>query len=238
MELYAELIEKTFFDLLEDTAFTSQWRSVGLFSNVSDHGEVEIERKLIKKLNGTMANIIAEQTIHGGTMCINDIKGNGDDFSSVIALAKGYPPEFQSLGKILYRIVDHGEGLDLIFTIQMKTSPSKRFTVNISDYLPFLSVEANPELLEDIFDPEPKLVLIDFEWINYFKPASVDKSTTPDQVSEYAIMAEGAIYNSDYLRVDSNIVKKIHKKLLDKQGVTKEILLERHKNGEIGRAHV
>lgn len=226
-----QFVEESIYKILKDKSFLEQWPYIPVLPNVSERGDIEIERRIIRTLNSKLTQILHTKKVAKCTLTNTDLKYSMGEFISMVVLDYGEEADYKSLGKIFYRISDVEDDLYLCVRIQLKDVKKRVIEKNISSCFPFLRVQEESIPIEDIFDPEPKLVLIDFEWINYFKPAHMDKSTTPDQVSEYAIMAEGNIYNSDYLRVDSAIVKKIHKKLLDKQGVTKETLLERHKEG-------
>lgn len=234
---YLKLVEQSVEQIMKDKQFLAKFHHIPVVSNVSQKGELEIERRLIRKYHAAVVRRLNQKAIHNGVLTANSVKENGTEFVSTIIVERITAVEFDNIGKISYRVEESGEQqdqLELIVKIQLKDKDKQKkiLRYDLSGMLPLLCVTPNKRLLHDIHNPEPLLTLIDFEWINGFKPASKNKYTSPEQVSEFALLADGEVYDSGYLQVDSTIVKKIHKKLMEKQGLTMEILLDRHKDGK------
>lgn len=231
---YHKMVERAFYKVMKNKEFIAEWPKISVLPNVSKNGEIEIERRILKIFHTMLTKLMNEQKVPKGMLSAGKLKGTGGDFYANLLITSGLETDFQTIGKVFYKIVDLEEDLELIFRIHVEERSPIVIHTDLSEKLPYLSVAPCQTPIVDIFNPEPRLVLVDFEWINYFKSSQTSKNTSPEQVSEYAIMTDDDVYDSGYLKVDSAIVKKIHQKLLEKQGVTKEMLLERHKHGVTG----
>lgn len=230
----SDIVEKSFLKVMNDEKFIADFPVIPVVSNVSKQGELEFERRILKKIHMNFVENLGSVNVGTGLLTSGNLKNVEGQLTSRIVIETELENTFEHLGKISYKIedVDQPEGgLQLIVQIKMKDKPRKIFTYSFSELLPYLAVAPNPTPLENIYDPEPLLVLIDFEWINGFKIDSSSKYASPEQVTEYAMFAEDWAYESGFLKVDENIVRHIHRKLMEKQGLTKDILLKRHKDG-------
>lgn len=230
-ENYGERIEKIFHQVTHDPLLKKQFPVIKVMSNVSSQCEVEIERRMLRKLHSAVVKRINETNLNKGTLSARNIKFQSGEFVSVLYIQMPDPLEFENIGKFSYKIVEKDENLQLIFKISIKEEPKRITEINLSSLFPYLAVQKNKTPLKNIYLPDQKMILIDFEWINCFKGNNGSKYAAPEQVSEFALYCEGDVYDSGYLQVSSDYIRHIHRKLLEKQGLTKEILLERHKKG-------
>lgn len=228
---YGELIEKIFHQVTSDPLLKKQFPVIKVMSNVSSQCEVEIERRMLRKLHAAVVKRINETNLSKGTLSARNIKFQSGEFVSVLYIQMPDPLEFENVGKFSYKITEKEDKLQLVFKISMKEDEKRVVEINLSNLFPYLSVQKNKTLLKNIYLPAQRMILIDFEWINCFKGNNSSKYAAPEQVSEFALYCEGNVYDSGYLQVDSDYIRHIHRKLLEKQGLTKEILLERHKKG-------
>lgn len=234
---FMPLVEKSVEQVLNDKNFLAQIHIIPVISNVSKQGELEIERRLMKKFHAAVVRRLNQKNVHKGVLTAAPLKVNSNEFVATLIVERNNGTEFDNIGKIIYRVhqmPEQSDTLELVIKIQLKDKEKQKklMKYNLSAMLPVLHVQANKRELRNIHEPEPLLALIDFEWINCFKSVSEGKYAAPQQVSEFALLANGQVYDSGYLQVDSNIVKKIHKKLMEKQGLTMDTLKERHKEGK------
>lgn len=226
-----EITVNALLQVMNDEEFIADFPLIPVVSNVSKQGELEFERRILKKIHFYFTSLLEEVEFPQGNLSATGIKCNEGKFISRIIRNLPEENKYQRLGQILYQVVDSDEKLELVITLAINDTEEKKFYYPFSDYLPYLSVEPNPVPIDNIYSPEPLLVLIDFEWINCFKSNYSSRFASPEQITEYAFSLDDYLYHSDYLQVDENIVKRIHRKLMEKQGLTKEVLLERHKSG-------
>lgn len=218
-------------EIFDDTAFIENWPIISLLPHVSHNGEMEVERKLVRILNQRITEAINQRPMEAGILTNTDVKSTDEGFSSLVKIDYGEFRIPRKLGKLVYSVEDTSLEIVLQIEIRFNLLQSKYIRYRIDPLFPSLAVAPNPIPLEDIHAQNPLIAIIDFEWINYMKPPDMPRSTHPEQVSEFAILAEGNLYHSDYLEVEPRLVQLIHKKLLEKQGITVETLLERHTQG-------
>lgn len=234
-EKYGDLIEKIFYQVINDPKLKKQLPLIKVMSNVSSQCEAEIERRMLRKLHSAMIKRINEAYNPQGILSARSIKAQGGEFVSVLYVQMPDPLEFENVGKFSYKISENGEKLQFTFKINMREEQKKEIVLDLEELFPYLSAPRNKTPLKNMYQSEHKMILIDFEWINCFKGKNGSKYAIPEQVSEFAIYCEGDVYDSGFLQVDGDFIRHIHRKLLEKQGLTKEILLQRHKSGSTMR---
>ncbi len=98
--------------------------------------------------------------------------------------------------------------------------------------LPCLQAPANPKLLPKLSPDSQILVFIDLEWVSCYKKPSEGNQVALGQISEFSFLTQDSFYTSGYLQVNAAYLNRMHKKLLDKMGISSELMIERHSHGQ------
>ncbi|MFI3254763.1 MAG: hypothetical protein R3Y63_10570 [Eubacteriales bacterium] len=155
-------------------------------------------------------------------------KEHPNGMKGVLYLRKDPPV---AVGSLFLQIVPEQGELFVEFHLNITSWQEETFSVPLCPVLKGLSAPHNPQPLPRLDPDTHHLVFIDLEWVSCFKTTFEDKQVDPGQISEFSFLTENDFYTSGYLRVNESYLKRVHKKLLEKMGISPEIIYERHKYG-------
>lgn len=117
------------------------------------------------------------------------------------------------------------------FVIDLASCEEISLQLPLTEHLTPLSGETDPQLLPVLDEDMEQLVFIDLEWVSCYKGVSEKTWVDPGQISEFSFHSKDFFYYSGYLKVSASYLKRMHKKLLVKMGISQEIMQQRHAEG-------
>lgn len=133
------------------------------------------------------------------------------------------------VGALYSHIQRKGQELWINFTIDVETI--QEISLPLSPHIQKIYCPPNKTPLP-VLDPEKEQpIFIDLEWVSCYKGGGEKAHVDPGQISEFSFQTQEFFYYSGYLKVSASYLKRMHKKLLAKMGISPEIMQKRHKNG-------
>lgn len=136
------------------------------------------------------------------------------------------------VGNLFSRIYLEDDGLWVEFSLEMHEHTPECISFPLERHLPQLRAPHNPQPLPSLPPETHQLVFIDLEWVSCYKGAGENHQVELEQISEFSFYTEDCFYTSGDLKVAGNYLKRMHKKLLTKMGITPEEMVHRHQKGQ------
>ncbi len=102
----------------------------------------------------------------------------------------------------------------------------------LSPHISHLHRTVDSALLPRFNEEENRLIFIDLEWVSCYKGNDEKPCVNPQQISEFSFLTREHFYYSGYLKVLPSYLKRMHKKLLVKMGISPEEMQARHLYGK------
>lgn len=135
------------------------------------------------------------------------------------------------VGVLFSQVRLEGAELWVDFTLEVENTPTKTLSHPLTPHIQTLCGPKNKTPLPVLDHESQQLIFIDLEWVSCYKGSGEKTSVDPGQISEFSFQTNDFFYYSGYLKVSSTYLKRMHKKLLLKMGISPDIMQNRHKNG-------
>lgn len=134
------------------------------------------------------------------------------------------------VGYLFSSILLENNELSLSFSLELSGKEAVSFLFPFP--LPYLQARHNPKLIPKLSPDTQELVFIDLEWVSCYKKPSEGSHVALGQISEFSFCTQEDFYTSGYLKVNPTYLKRMHKKLLDKMGISTDLMVQRHSQGK------
>lgn len=134
-----------------------------------------------------------------------------------------------AVGALYSEIKRKDKELWVEFTLEVDSKVE--LTYPLSPHIQTLRGPANKTPLPILNQAEQQLIFIDLEWVSCYKGSGETTHVDPGQISEFSFQTDDFFYYSGYLKVSSTYLKRMHKKLLVKMGISPELMQSRHRSG-------
>lgn len=190
----------------------------------------EIEQGFLEKISINITKKMASYFAGNRTLFLLPLPDkNGATQHKAVLYWRKNPPV--PVGALYSRILREGTQLFVEFTLDICSCEPLSTTVPLSHHIQGLRGERDRKLLPVLDEEKEQLVFIDLEWVSCYKGDSEKSWVDPGQISEFSFQTGDYFYKSGYLKVTANYLKRMHKKLLVKMGISPEIMQQRHKEG-------
>lgn len=135
------------------------------------------------------------------------------------------------VGKLFSCIMADKGQLFVEFTVDIPSCETLTLRHPLTQHLHCLRGPKKNQPLPVLDESKEQLVFIDLEWVSCYKGSDEKSAVNVGQISEFSFQTTDLSYNSGYLKVNASYLKRMHKKLLEKMGISPETMQERHKEG-------
>lgn len=137
-----------------------------------------------------------------------------------------------AVGALYLQVLLVDSQLKVEFSMDITSCEVVTFTLPLEPQIQKLRAGKNSQLLPRLNPDTCRLLFIDLEWVSCYKGPNEKNVVDPDQISEFSFYTQDYFYNSGYLKVSKSYLKRMHKKLLDKMGISPELMQARHREGD------